>query len=158
VYSAAVVKLKTLTSLLAADEQQSNKTVENMRMMQKILVYIVTIISNFMDLEPAATRISRVVSTTVPTPPNKYLATVTPNTTRRYIPDRNWQQKAIVSVMEAGGVNWLVGKVGFSMFTYSLLYLLLPPAHDIRYYYNQYAQGVTICFGTCLGQLILVYI
>ncbi|KAM0880595.1 hypothetical protein ACQ4PT_033465 [Festuca glaucescens] len=98
---AAVVKLKTLTSLLAADEQLSNKTVENMRMMQKILVYTITIISNFMDLEPAATRISRVVSTTVHTLPKKYLATVTPNTTRRYVPDRNWQQKAIVSVMEA---------------------------------------------------------
>lgn len=23
-----------------------------------------------------------------------------------------WRQKAIVSVMEAGGLNWLVGKVG----------------------------------------------
>ena len=138
VYSAAVVKLKTLTSLLAADEQLSNKTVENMRMMQKILVYIVTIISNFMDLEPAATRISRVANTTDHTPPDKNLATVTPNTTRRFVSDRNWQQKAIVSVMEAGGVNWLVGKVEFSMFTYILLYLL------------------TSCFVTCLGELILV--
>jgi hypothetical protein len=126
-----------LTSLLAADEQLSNKTVENMRMMQNILVYIVTIISNFMDLEPSATRLSRVVNTTVHTPPNKFLATVTPNTTKRYVSDRNWQQKAIVSVMEAGGVNWLVGKVGFLMFTYSLLYL------------------VTICFGTLLGTVSL---
>ncbi|KAE8815832.1 BEACH domain-containing protein lvsC [Hordeum vulgare] len=104
---AAVVKLKTLTSLLATDEQLSNRTVENMRMMQKILVYIVTIISNFMDLEPAATRISQVANSTDHIPSNN-LATVTPNTTRRFVPDRNWQQKAIVSVMEAGGVNWLV--------------------------------------------------
>ena len=133
VYSAAVVKLKTLTSLLATDEQLSNKTVENMRMMQKILVYIVTIISNFMDLEPAATRISRFVNTTDHTQPTKYLATVAPNTTRRSASDRNWQQKAIVSVMEAGGVNWLVGKVGFSMIAHILLYLL------------------TICFVTSLG-------
>lgn len=86
-----------------------------MRMMQKILVHIVTIISNFMDLEPAATRISRVVNSTDHTPSNN-LATVTPNAIRRFVSDRNWQQKAIVSVMEAGGVNWLVGKVGFSMF------------------------------------------
>ncbi|CAM0946806.1 unnamed protein product [Alopecurus aequalis] len=105
---AAVVKLKTLTSLLATDEQLSNKTVETMKMMQKILVYIVTIISNFMDLEPAATRISQVVNTTDHAPPDKCLATVAPNTTRRSASDRNWQQKAIVSVMEAGGVNWLV--------------------------------------------------
>lgn len=104
---AAVVKLKTLTSLLATDEQLSNRTVENMRMMQKILVYIVTIISNFMDLEPAATRISRVANSTDHTPSNN-LATVTPSSTRRFVSDRNWQQKAIVSVMEAGGVNWLV--------------------------------------------------
>ncbi|KAM3295295.1 hypothetical protein ACQJBY_037900 [Aegilops geniculata] len=104
---AAVVKLKTLTSLLATDEQLSNRTVENMRMMQKILVHIVTIISNFMDLEPAATRISRVVNSTDHAPSNN-LATVTPNAIRRFVSDRNWQQKAIVSVMEAGGVNWLV--------------------------------------------------
>lgn len=104
---AAVVKLKTLTSLLAADEQLSNKTVENMRMMQKILVYIVTIISNFMDLEPAVTRISRVVNSTDDAPSSSHFA-ITPSTTKRSVSDRNWQQKAIVSVMEAGGVNWLV--------------------------------------------------
>ncbi|TVU00170.1 hypothetical protein EJB05_54428 [Eragrostis curvula] len=101
---AAVVKLKTLTSLLAADEQLSNKTVENMRMMQKILVYIVTVISNFMDLEPSATKISQFINTSGLS--SSYLATVTPSPTKSI--DINWQKKAIVSVMEAGGVNWLV--------------------------------------------------
>lgn len=78
-------------------------------MMQKILVYIVTIISNFMDLEPTATKISQFISTSGNTLSTNYLTTVTESTTKGI--DRNWQKKAIVSVMEAGGVNWLVGKV-----------------------------------------------
>lgn len=119
VYSAAVVKLKTLTSLLAADEQLSNKTVENMRMMQKVLVYIVTIISNFMDLQPSTTRISQfMLNSSRHTLSSNYLARVAPNTNKIMVSDRNWQKKAIVSVMEAGGVNWLVGKVIFSMLVY----------------------------------------
>ncbi|RLN08296.1 BEACH domain-containing protein B [Panicum miliaceum] len=105
---AAVVKLKTLTSLLAADEQLSNKTVENMRTMQKVLVYIVTIISNFMDLEPTTTRISQFLKSSKHTLSSDYLAIVTPNTSKNMGSDKNWQKKAIVSVMEAGGVNWLV--------------------------------------------------
>jgi hypothetical protein len=116
VFSAAVVKLKTLTSLLAADEQLSNKTVENMKMMQKILVYIVTIISNFMDLEPTAAKISQFVSTSGNTLSGNYMASVTLGTTKSA--DSNWQKKTIVSVMEAGGVNWLVGKVIFHLFNF----------------------------------------
>jgi predicted transcriptional regulator YheO len=118
IYSAAVVKLKTLTSLLAADEQLSNETVENMRTMQKVLVYIVTIISNFMDLEPTTTRISQFLNSSRHTLSSSYLATVVPSTSKDMVSDKNWQKKAIVSVMEAGGVNWLVGKVIFSMFVY----------------------------------------
>ncbi|KAL5212760.1 hypothetical protein ABZP36_023607 [Zizania latifolia] len=105
---AAVVKLKTLTSLLATDELLSKKAIENMKMMQKILVYIVTIISNFMNLEPTVTRITQFVRTTEHTLSNNFLATVTPRSTQSTVHDRNWQQKAIVAVMEAGGVNWLV--------------------------------------------------
>ena len=115
IYSAAVVKLKTLTSLLAADEQLSNKTVENMRTMQKVLVYIVTIISNFMDLEPTTTRISQFLKSSKHTLSSDYLAIVTPNNSKNMVSDKNWQKKAIVSVMEAGGVNWLVGNAILSM-------------------------------------------
>ena len=115
IYSAAVVKLKTLTSLLAADEQLSNKTVENMRTMQKVLVYIVTIISNFMDLEPTTTRISQLLKSSKHTLSRDYLSIVTPNTSKNMVSDKNWQKKAIVSVMEAGGVNWLVGNAILSM-------------------------------------------
>lgn len=118
VYSAAVVKLKTLTSLLAADEQLSNKAIDNMKMMQKILVHIVTIISNFMNLEPTATRLTQFVNTTGQTLSNEFLATVTPISAKSAVHDTNWQQKAIVAVMEAGGVNWLVGRIVFSMFVY----------------------------------------
>jgi len=101
--------------LLAADEQLSNKTVENMRTMQKVLVYIVTIISNFMDLEPTTTRISQFLKSSKHTLSSDYLAIVTPNNSKNMVSDKNWQKKAIVSVMEAGGVNWLVGNAILSM-------------------------------------------
>lgn len=104
--------------MLAADEQLSNETVENMRTMQKVLVYIVTIVSNFMDLEPTTTRISQFLNSSRHTLSSSYLATVVPSTSKNMVSDKNWQKKAIVSVMEAGGVNWLVGKVIFSMFVY----------------------------------------
>ncbi|CAI9294876.1 unnamed protein product [Lactuca saligna] len=35
-----------------------------------------------------------------------------------------WHQKAVISVMEAGGLNWLVGKVLTNMVSLSLLLLL----------------------------------
>lgn len=113
VYSAAVAQLKTLNSLLAVDDQSSGQAVENTRMMVKILICIITIISNFMKLEPTVARIPHFVSTTKYAPSSSLLAKPTPSTPESTISDtlRHWQQKAIVLVMEAGGVNRLVGKV-----------------------------------------------
>ncbi|XP_062179129.1 BEACH domain-containing protein B-like [Phragmites australis] len=107
---AAVAQLKSLNSLLASDDQSSDEAVENTRMMLNVLVWIITIISNFMKLELIISRIPCFVKTTKYTPSNSHLATVTSSTLESTISDtlRHWQQKAIVLVMEAGGVNWLV--------------------------------------------------
>ena len=55
----------------------------------------------------------------------------------------NWQQKAIVLVMEAGGVNWLVGKV---LSTYFFLVMVL-----ITLFLSQYL----IHWGVVLPDLFL---
>jgi len=116
VYSAAVAQLKNLNRLLAAEDQSSDEVVENARLMLNILVSIITIISNFMKLEITVGRIPHIVETIKHTPSNNHLAAVTSSSPARTISDtlRHWQQKAIVLVMEASGVYWLVGKVIFS--------------------------------------------
>lgn len=122
VYSAAVAQLKNLNSLLVAEDQTSDEAMGNARIMLNILVCIITIISNFMKLEITVGRIPHIVETTKHTPSNSHLTAVTSNSPDRTIPDtlRHWQQKAIVLVMEARGVNWLVGKVILVFFTYLL--------------------------------------
>ena len=117
VYSAVVAQLKNLNRLLAAEDQSSDEAVENARLMLNMLVCIITIISNFMKLEITVGRIPHIADTTKHTPSSNHLAAVTSSSPDRTISDtlRHWQQKAIVLVMEARGVNWLVGnKVIFS--------------------------------------------
>ncbi|CAD6338666.1 unnamed protein product [Miscanthus lutarioriparius] len=107
---AAVAQLKNLNRLLAAEDQSSDEAVENARLMLNILVCIITIISNFMKLEITVGRIPHIADTTKHTPSSNHLAAVTSSSPDRTISDtlRHWQQKAIVLVMEARGVNWLV--------------------------------------------------
>uniref|UniRef100_K3Y3D9 Neurobeachin alpha-solenoid region domain-containing protein n=1 Tax=Setaria italica TaxID=4555 RepID=K3Y3D9_SETIT len=107
---AAVAQLRNLNSLLAADDQSSDKEVGNTTLMLNILVFIITIISNFMKLEITVARVPRINETTKHTPSESHLAAVTSSSPDSTISDtvRHWQQKAIVLVMEASGVNWLV--------------------------------------------------
>lgn len=111
---ASVVQLKTLTSSLAVDEQLSSCSIEKTRVMQKILVYVVTIISTFMELNSNATKKSQYVDTAEHPFSKDNLYEGTTGSPKSSIPEAmiSWRQKAIVLVMEAGGVNWLVGKVG----------------------------------------------
>ncbi|VAI91915.1 unnamed protein product [Triticum turgidum subsp. durum] len=106
---AAVDQLKALNSLHAVDDQSSDQAVENTRMMLKILICIITIISNFMKLEPTATRDPYFVDTTKYVRSSSYLATVSPSIPENTIPDalQHWQQKATILVLEAGCVNRL---------------------------------------------------
>jgi hypothetical protein len=99
-----------LNGLHAVDDQSSGQAVENTRIMLKILICIITIISNFIKLEPTVTRDPHFSDTTKYVPSNSYLATGTPE---NIIPDvlQHWHQKAIVLLLEAGCVNRLVGKV-----------------------------------------------
>ncbi|KAJ4757798.1 BEACH domain-containing protein B [Rhynchospora pubera] len=111
---AAVIQLKGLASSLAADEQLSSAGLEKTRTLQTILVYAITIISLFMDLDSSPTKTTETVNNNN-TKEQSSSSTCTGDTTsptgkKGTIPDLmlRWQQKAIVLVMEAGGVNWLV--------------------------------------------------
>lgn len=100
--------------MLAADDQSSDE-VESTGMMINVLVCIITIISNLLKLDITAARIPHFVKATKCTQSNNHLATITSSNPESNISDmlQQWKQKAIVLVMEAGGVYWLVGKVTF---------------------------------------------
>ncbi|KAL2459002.1 hypothetical protein Fot_55288 [Forsythia ovata] len=108
---AAVVQLKTITSALSADETLSNTMVEKTGILQKIIVHVVSVICNYIDLRSyleekvpfnssnmglfvSSSETSSEPSTTVESPVSETMLL--------------WHQTSVVSVMEAGGLNWLV--------------------------------------------------
>lgn len=111
--SAAVVQLKTLTGTLASDEQLSNCTVEKSRILQKILLYVVSVIYSFMELHSVPfdklenEDVSRYFLS------RDHLHNFVSSSVNDAVPEMRsqWRGKSVVLVMEAGGVNWLVGKV-----------------------------------------------
>lgn len=107
---AAVVQLKTLTSALVVDEHISSSSVEKTRTLQKVLVYVVSVIFSFVELHSSATMKNQYVDIVKYLPLKDDLLGVPSSNPKSLISERklDWHQKAIVLVMEAGGVNWLV--------------------------------------------------
>ncbi|GER40247.1 WD40 and Beach domain-containing protein [Striga asiatica] len=108
---AAVVQLKTITSALQADQSLLNNMVQNTGALQQLLVHVVSIICHFIDLpssieenvllksidmEPSAARSGENISLSRALKPAVSEATL------------SWHQTTVVSVMEAGGLNWLL--------------------------------------------------
>ncbi|KAL3340220.1 hypothetical protein AABB24_028710 [Solanum stoloniferum] len=108
---AAVVQLKAIASALSADEALSNPVAEKIAILQNILLYVVSIIGSFINLHfstPEKTWLN-----------SGYMEIFGPRSVEIHdivtgvdVSDSEtmirWHQKAIVSVMEAGGLNWLV--------------------------------------------------
>lgn len=117
-----VVQLKTISGALSADEKLSNFTVEKTGLLQQILVYVVSIISTFIDLNSNVNEKCQLYSNTIGFVSGGGASPVDSSSSSN-VPSSgvllHWHQKAVVSVMEAGGLNWLVGKVG--IFSYDLL-------------------------------------
>lgn len=114
----AVVQLKTICGALSADECLSDFAMEKIKLLQQILIYVVSIFYIFIDLGSNIDKtdelfcsllgfISRIDAAISSSNSSKVLSTEA---------RLHWRQKAIVSVMEAGGLNWLVGKVGICYF------------------------------------------
>ncbi|KAJ0974642.1 hypothetical protein J5N97_016607 [Dioscorea zingiberensis] len=106
---AAVIQLKTLTYAPAVDEQLSSSSLEKTRILQKILLYAVSIISTFMDFHRVtqSTQYSDISEQTIL---KENMLEVHPS--NQFGPASEarlqWQRKAAVLVMETGGVNWIV--------------------------------------------------
>lgn len=119
--SVAVVQLKTVASVISADESSSNFTVEKTGILQRVLVYVVSIICSFIDLHTNTLEKAQMYSNATEFSIPRSGASSIDLPSNMKVPHcetrLQWHQKAVISVMEAGGLNWLVGKVGdFSLF------------------------------------------
>jgi len=125
-FSAAVVQLKTLSSTLAVDEQLSNSAVEKTRVLQNILLYVVSVMYSFMELHSIDYDKLRYVDVSKYFFSRDHLHEVASSSVNVAVSEARsrWQQKSVVLVMEAGGVNWLVGKV-LIIFTSSCMFVAL---------------------------------
>ena len=68
---------------------------ENTRLLQHVLINVVSIVHSFIDIDSLLCAEDHSLSMNIPSCEERLM----------------WRQKAVVSVMEAGGINWLVGKV-----------------------------------------------
>lgn len=109
-----MVQLKTISGALSADESLSDFAVEKIKLLQQILTYVVSIIYIFIDLGSNIDKKDELFCSLVGFISHADAPIISSNSSKVLSTEArlHWRQKAIVSVMEAGGLNWLVGKVG----------------------------------------------
>ncbi|KAI3460067.1 hypothetical protein Pfo_016730 [Paulownia fortunei] len=109
---AAIVQLKTITSALPADESLLNTIVQNAGVLQRILVHVVSIICNFIDLHSSIEENVQIKSTNMESSAARsgeiYFNPSTAVKSPVSETILSWHQTTVVSVMEAGGLNWLL--------------------------------------------------
>ncbi|MBA0765156.1 hypothetical protein Gotri_014405, partial [Gossypium trilobum] len=106
----AVIQLKTVVGAIPADESFSNLIVEKMGFLQRVLVYVASIICCFIDLNSNVYEKAQMYSITEDFSVIGALSSIDPDSLKDSLSERtlHWHRKAVVSVMEAGGLNWLV--------------------------------------------------
>ncbi|KAM6596704.1 hypothetical protein CsatA_007228 [Cannabis sativa] len=106
----SVVQLKSISGALCADENLSSITVEKASLLQQILVYMVSIIFSFIELNSNVYENSQLYNNSIGFILGVGESSVDSSSSLN-VPSEtmiSWHQKAVVSVMEAGGLNWLV--------------------------------------------------
>ncbi|KAK6245788.1 hypothetical protein SCA6_008878 [Theobroma cacao] len=107
----AVIQLKTMTGALSADENFSNLMAEKTGFLQRVLVYVVSIICSFIDLNSNVYEKAQLYSNTKDFSVLGASSSIEfSNSLKGPLSETrlHWHQKGVVSVMEAGGLNWLV--------------------------------------------------
>jgi hypothetical protein len=106
----AVVQLKTISGALSADESLSDFAVEKIKLLQQILIYVVSIFYVFIDLGSNIDKKDELFCSLLGFISRADAAISSSNSSKVLSTEArlHWRQKAIVSVMEAGGLNWLV--------------------------------------------------
>lgn len=112
--SATVVQLKAIAGTLAGDDTLHDVVLDTFELLQKLLIHVVSILCSFMDLNSDAYEMANLYRKIILSLPSGSASMIDPSSTFKVHRGKMhlWKQTAIVSVMEAGGLNWLVGKVG----------------------------------------------
>lgn len=111
-FPAALVLLRTITSALSADEILSSTVVDNTGILQKILVYVVSVICNFVDIHPIMDEVIQLESINMESVSRVGEISLNRSTILKSAHAETilfWHQTTVISVMEAGGLNWLSG-------------------------------------------------
>lgn len=89
--------------------------VENAGVLQQILVHVVSIICNFIDFQSSNAENVQIKSKGMEVPAGQGKETYNDPSAATKSPVSetilSWHQTTVISVMEAGGLNWLLGKV-----------------------------------------------
>lgn len=95
--------------------------------MQELLVNVVSVICNFMVLHSDVYQKAQLHSNSLEFSVSRAGGTSVDSSGSLMNPTSetrlHWHQKAVVLVMEAGGLNWLVGKVGDLRFFFFFFYV-----------------------------------
>ncbi|XP_021759768.1 BEACH domain-containing protein B-like isoform X1 [Chenopodium quinoa] len=107
---AAVVQLKAIAGALAGDEALSDHALNIFELLQKLLVHVVSILCSFIDLNSDAYEMANIYNSITFSLPSGGASLIDPSATFKVQRGKlyPWKKTAIVSVMEAGGLNWLV--------------------------------------------------
>lgn len=123
-FSGSVIQLKTMTGALSTDENLSSLILEKTRILQELLVNVVSIICHFVVLRSDVYQKGQLHSSSLEFSVSRGGGTSVDSSACLMTPPSetklHWHQKAVVLVMEANGLNWLVGKVGKLWFCYVL--------------------------------------
>ncbi|MED6222264.1 hypothetical protein PIB30_062657, partial [Stylosanthes scabra] len=106
----AVVQLKTISGSLSADESLSVFATDKIKLLQQILTYVVSIFYIFIDLGYNIDEKDELFCSLVGFTSHADAPISSSNSSRDLSTEArlHWRQKAVISVMEAGGLNWLV--------------------------------------------------
>lgn len=150
------MQLKTIASALSTDGSLSNSVVERIAIFQNILVRAVSIIGSFINLQSSTYKKAHLSSSHL-----EFFVSRSSRETIEPSIDMNdslpevmlqWHKKAVVSVMEAGGLNWLVGKVGS--------FICFPPLISIVTYgsisRSGYSMDITFLNHLCIINAIKI--
>lgn len=109
---AAVVQLKAISGAIAGDEALSKFAMDTFTLLEKLLVYVVSIVCSFIDLNSNAYEMAHLFSSTAFVLAQDCTLLIDPSNAFKIPPAKlhPWKQTAVLAVMEAGGLNWLVGK------------------------------------------------
>lgn len=107
---AAVVQLKAISGAIAGDEALSKFAMDTFTLLEKLLVYVVSIVCSFIDLNSNAYEMAHLFSSTAFVLAQDCTLLIDPSNAFKIPPAKlhPWKQTAVLAVMEAGGLNWLV--------------------------------------------------